>query len=81
MESLGKEFDLDGNRVQGQLCMLMTESPSRSTVQEVTPRSIGALVALYERAIGIYASLVNINAYHQPGSDAVICCVLKVQNT
>jgi len=37
------------------------------TVQEVTPRSVGALVALYERAVGIYASLVNINAYHQPG--------------
>ncbi|KAI9125630.1 hypothetical protein K1719_003048 [Acacia pycnantha] len=33
-------------------------------------RSIGALVALYERAIGIYASLVNINAYHQLGVEA-----------
>lgn len=38
------------------------------TVQEVTPRAVGALVALYERAVGIYASLVNINAYHQPGT-------------
>jgi len=37
------------------------------TVQEVTPRTVGALIALYERAVGIYASLVNINAYHQPG--------------
>lgn len=37
------------------------------TVQEVTPRSVGALIALYERAVGIYASIVNINAYHQPG--------------
>ena len=37
------------------------------TVQEVTPRAVGALVALYERAVGIYAALVNINAYHQPG--------------
>lgn len=37
------------------------------TVQEVTPRSVGAMIALYERAVGIYASLVNINAYHQPG--------------
>lgn len=37
------------------------------TLQEVTPRSAGALVALYERAVGIYASLININAYHQPG--------------
>ncbi|KAL0322864.1 UNVERIFIED_CONTAM: Glucose-6-phosphate isomerase 1, chloroplastic [Sesamum angustifolium] len=40
------------------------------TVQEVTPRSVGALVALYERAVGIYASLININAYHQPGVEA-----------
>lgn len=38
------------------------------TVQEVTPRSVGAMVALYERAVGLYASLVNINAYHQPGN-------------
>lgn len=42
------------------------------TVQEVNPRSVGALIALYERAVGIYASLVNINAYHQPG----IWCLL-----
>ncbi|XP_074567497.1 glucose-6-phosphate isomerase 1, chloroplastic-like isoform X1 [Curcuma longa] len=40
------------------------------TVQEVTPRSVGALIALYERAVGIYAHLVNINAYHQPGVEA-----------
>ncbi|PWA58244.1 glucose-6-phosphate isomerase 1, chloroplastic [Artemisia annua] len=48
------------------------------TVQEVTPRSVGALIALYERAVGIYASLVNINAYHQPGRDSslylLLCC-------
>ncbi|XP_074304596.1 glucose-6-phosphate isomerase 1, chloroplastic [Silene latifolia] len=40
------------------------------TVQEVTPKSVGAMVALYERAVGLYASLVNINAYHQPGVEA-----------
>ncbi|XP_043710778.1 glucose-6-phosphate isomerase 1, chloroplastic-like isoform X2 [Telopea speciosissima] len=40
------------------------------TVQEVTPRTVGALIALYERAVGFYASLVNINAYHQPGVEA-----------
>ncbi|KAJ4764857.1 Glucose-6-phosphate isomerase [Rhynchospora pubera] len=40
------------------------------TVQEVTPRSVGAMVALYERAVGIYAALININAYHQPGVEA-----------
>ncbi|XP_009138293.1 glucose-6-phosphate isomerase 1, chloroplastic [Brassica rapa] len=40
------------------------------TIEEVTPRSVGALIALYERAVGLYASLVNINAYHQPGVEA-----------
>lgn len=40
------------------------------TVREVTPRSVGAMIALYERAVGLYASLVNINAYHQPGVEA-----------
>jgi glucose-6-phosphate isomerase len=40
------------------------------TVDEVSPRTIGALIALYERAVGFYASLVGINAYHQPGVEA-----------
>jgi glucose-6-phosphate isomerase len=40
------------------------------TLDELTPRSLGALIALYERAVGLYASLVNINAYHQPGVEA-----------
>lgn len=40
------------------------------TVNEVSPFSVGVLIALYERAVGIYASLVNINAYHQPGVEA-----------
>lgn len=32
--------------------------------------ALGALIALYERAVGFYASLININAYHQPGVEA-----------
>ena len=40
------------------------------TIAEVNPRSVGALIALYERAVGFYASIVNINAYHQPGVEA-----------
>lgn len=40
------------------------------TVNEVSPRSIGLLIALYERAVGFYASLTGINAYHQPGVEA-----------
>jgi len=40
------------------------------TINEVTPRTIGLLIALYERVVGLYASLININAYHQPGVEA-----------
>jgi len=40
------------------------------TLPDVSPRSIGALIALYERAVGLYASLINVNAYHQPGVEA-----------
>ena len=40
------------------------------TINEVSPKTIGLLIALYERAVGLYASLVGINAYHQPGVEA-----------
>lgn len=40
------------------------------TVKDVDARTIGLLIALFERAVGFYASLININAYHQPGVEA-----------
>jgi glucose-6-phosphate isomerase len=40
------------------------------TVKEMNPFTVGMLIALYERAVGLYASLVNVNAYHQPGVEA-----------
>ncbi|QDU59697.1 Glucose-6-phosphate isomerase [Planctomycetes bacterium Pan216] len=40
------------------------------TIPEVTPFYVGALIALYDRAVGYYGELVNINAYHQPGVEA-----------
>ena len=40
------------------------------SIPQVTPFSIGALIALFERAVGFYASLINVNAYHQPGVEA-----------
>lgn len=40
------------------------------TIPRVTPRTVGALIALYDRAVGFYGFLVNINAYHQPGVEA-----------
>ena len=36
----------------------------------MNPFQVGALIALYERAVGFYGSLVNVNAYHQPGVEA-----------
>jgi glucose-6-phosphate isomerase len=40
------------------------------TIGDVSPFSVGVLIALYERAVGFYASLINVNAYHQPGVEA-----------
>ncbi len=40
------------------------------SIPQVDAFQVGALIALYERAVGFYGSLVNINAYHQPGVEA-----------
>ncbi len=40
------------------------------TLPDVTPQSVGATIALFERAVGFYASLIHVNAYHQPGVEA-----------
>jgi glucose-6-phosphate isomerase len=40
------------------------------TVDKIDAATIGALIALFERTVGLYATLVNINAYHQPGVEA-----------
>ena len=40
------------------------------TVPDVSPRTVGMLIALYERVVGLYASLIGINAYNQPGVEA-----------
>jgi glucose-6-phosphate isomerase len=40
------------------------------TVPRVDARTVGGLIALFERAVGLYASLIGINAYHQPGVEA-----------
>ncbi|HSB64777.1 MAG TPA: glucose-6-phosphate isomerase [Thermoanaerobaculia bacterium] len=40
------------------------------TLPDASARSVGALIALYERTVGLYAQLVGINAYHQPGVEA-----------
>jgi len=40
------------------------------TLDQVDARSVGLLIALFERAVGLYAGLLGINAYHQPGVEA-----------
>jgi glucose-6-phosphate isomerase len=40
------------------------------TINQLSAFSLGMLIAVYERAVGLYAALVNINAYHQPGVEA-----------
>lgn len=42
----------------------------RITLDALTPFTLGCLIALFERAVGLYASLINVNAYHQPGVEA-----------
>jgi len=48
---------------KGRRCLVLT-------LTRIDATSIGALIALYERAVGLYASIVDINAYHQPGVEA-----------
>ncbi len=40
------------------------------SIPEADAFHVGGLIALYERAVGFYGSLVNVNAYHQPGVEA-----------
>ncbi|MBT3218026.1 MAG: glucose-6-phosphate isomerase [Proteobacteria bacterium] len=51
--------------------MADTERPTMTiTVPDVNAEVLGALVALFERTVGLYASLIDVNAYHQPGVEA-----------
>ena len=57
------------------------------TLEKINTQTLGALIALFERAVGLYASLVGINAYHQPGVEAgkqaagdVIELAVKIQH-
>ena len=57
------------------------------TLEEINTQTLGALIALFERAVGLYAYLVGINAYHQPGVEAgkqaagdVIELAVKIQH-
>ncbi|MEO6052747.1 MAG: glucose-6-phosphate isomerase [Chthoniobacterales bacterium] len=52
------------------------------SIPEFNAYYLGALIALYERAVGFYGTLVNVNAYHQPGVEAgkkAATLILEVQ--
>jgi glucose-6-phosphate isomerase len=52
------------------------------TLPDTSLRSLGALVALFERATGIYAELIDVNAYHQPGVDKYVAAeTVELQRT
>ena len=40
------------------------------TLNELNTRSVGVLIALFERTVGLYAELIDVNAYDHPGVDA-----------
>ncbi|MEA2011864.1 MAG: glucose-6-phosphate isomerase [Verrucomicrobiota bacterium] len=40
------------------------------TIREVNEFYLGALIALYERAVAAYAEMINVNAFHQPGVES-----------
>ena len=40
------------------------------SIPDVNAFNLGTLIALYERAVGFYGSLININDYDQPGVEA-----------
>ena len=39
-------------------------------IPQLTVYELGQLIALYERAVAVYAEFININAFHQPGVQA-----------
>ena len=40
------------------------------TIERVNTFNLGMIIALYERAVAVYAEFININAFHQPGVQA-----------
>jgi glucose-6-phosphate isomerase len=57
---------------QGTRTALLDKGRASATiaVDQLDERCLGAIVALFERAVAIYAELVDVNAFHQPGVEA-----------
>ena len=39
-------------------------------IDKLDERTLGAIVGMFERAVAIYAELIDVNAFHQPGVEA-----------
>ncbi len=62
---------LEGFLLGTRLALTEVDRPSITiTLKHLNAQSMGALIALFERAVGFYASFVRINAYNQPGVEA-----------
>ena len=76
-----QKIDLGDGNVMGDylhgFCAGLTEalrSKGRQTISIKLPKltvfELGMIIALYERAVAVYAEYININAFHQPGVQA-----------
>jgi len=73
-----KNFDLEDPKsylsgfLQGTRSALSKEGRQSVTItiSEFNTLTLGAIIALFERAVSFYAELVDINAYDQPGVEA-----------
>jgi glucose-6-phosphate isomerase len=50
--------------------LFASDRPSITISVGKVETAVPMLIALFERAVGLYAELLNINAYHQPGVEA-----------
>jgi glucose-6-phosphate isomerase len=77
----GRSLDVEGGATSGDFLLgfllgtreALSEKGRRSvtlTLPDVSPFTLGMLIALFERAVGLYAELIDVNAYHQPGVEA-----------
>ncbi|MDR2737835.1 MAG: glucose-6-phosphate isomerase [Puniceicoccales bacterium] len=54
------------------------------SIDKFSEYELGLLIALYERSVGFYGSMINVNAYHQPGVEAgkkAATEILKIQRS
>ncbi|MCL4134978.1 UNVERIFIED_CONTAM: hypothetical protein GTU68_015434, partial [Idotea baltica] len=65
-DSISAEDYIQGFLLGTRNALSESERPSiLLSIDTLTAETVAGLIALFERAVGIYASLVNVNAYHQ----------------